>query len=88
MLQIALTSGGIDRLDVYRRFGVSEVWFWRKGVLEIWRLRRNGSGYIGPARKSRLLPGFDLKVMIQCLGLASWREARQTFRQFLRNQRG
>ena len=87
VLEIALTSGGIDKLDVYRRFAVREVWIWRKGGLEIWTLRRNRSGYDGPAKKSRLLPGLDLALLARCLNLASWREARTVFRQSLRKKR-
>src|SRR4051812_34997691 len=30
VLEIALTSGGLDKFSIYRRFGISEVWFWRK----------------------------------------------------------
>ena len=29
------TSGGIDKLEVYRGLGVGEVWMWRDGVIEI-----------------------------------------------------
>src|SRR6266446_5512185 len=63
VLEIALTSGGINKLDVYRRFAVREVWLWRKGALEVWTLRRNRSGYDGPVKKSRLLPGLDLLLL-------------------------
>src|SRR6266566_6463914 len=29
-LEIALTSGGVSKLEIYRRFPVPEVWFWRR----------------------------------------------------------
>src|SRR5207253_8981018 len=38
VLEIALTSGGVRKLDVYRRFQVPEVWFWRNNKLEIFAL--------------------------------------------------
>jgi len=34
VLEIALSSGGLDKLEIYCRFAVSEVWLWRKGGLE------------------------------------------------------
>ena len=34
VLEIALTSGGINKLEIYRRFKVPEVWFWRRNKLE------------------------------------------------------
>ena len=27
------TSGGINKLEIYRKLGVREVWYWQKGVL-------------------------------------------------------
>jgi Uma2 family endonuclease len=30
VLEIALTSGGVDKLEIYRRFNVPEAWFWRQ----------------------------------------------------------
>lgn len=87
VLEIALTSGGIDKLEVYQRFAIAEVWVWRKDALEVWKLRRDASSYEGPVRKSRLLPGLDFRMVTRCLGLPSWREARRLFRQSLRKQR-
>src|SRR5207302_10202090 len=80
VLEIALTSGGLNRLEIYGRFSVPEVWFWRKDGLEIWTLKKDCSAYDGPARQSRLLPSLDMAALARCLGLASWREARRAFR--------
>jgi len=80
VLEIALTSGGLNKLEIYRRFAVPEVWFWRKDTLEIWTLKKDGSAYAGPARRSRLLPSLDIAALTDCLMLPSWREARSAFR--------
>lgn len=87
VLEVALSSGGIAKLDIYQRFSVREVWFWRKGALEIWMLRQDKSGYDGPARKSRLLRGLDVALLERCLALPTWRKARTSFRQGLRKRR-
>ena len=84
VLEIALTSGGLSKLDVYRRFGVPEVWLWRKSALEVWTLRRDGAAYDGPAKKSRALPGLDLALLTRCLKQPTWRGARRAFREALR----
>lgn len=34
-IEVVWTSGGIDKLDVYRGLGVREVWFWREGAIEV-----------------------------------------------------
>ena len=49
-IEVVWTSGGIDKLEVYRGLGVGEVWMWRDGVIEIHALvadqyeRRERSG--------------------------------------------
>ena len=34
-IEVIWTSGGIDKLEVYRGLGVGEVWMWRDGAIEI-----------------------------------------------------
>lgn len=79
VLEIALTSGGVRKLDLYRRFKVPEVWFWRRNKLEIHALLKDGSGY-EQVRKSRLLPRLDCTLLVRCAGIEDWQEARRAFR--------
>jgi len=78
VLEIALTSGGVRKLDVYRRFKVPEVWLWRRNKLEIYAL--GAAGAYEPVPQSRLLPGLDISLLQRCVGIHSWRKARQAFR--------
>src|SRR5688572_14685290 len=78
VLEVALSSRGIDKLETYQRFRVPEVWFWRKGKLEIHSLDRSG-GY-ERIQKSRLLPGLEVPVLEKCVAICSWQQARGTFR--------
>jgi Uma2 family endonuclease len=78
VLEIALTSGGIDKLEIYRRFNVPEVWFWRRNKLEIFAL--GNAGTYEPSPNSRLLPGFDISLLERCVAIRSWQQARQAFR--------
>ncbi len=78
VLEIALTSGGVKKLEIYRRFNVSEVWFWRQGKLEIFAL--TSSADYEPSITSRLLPGLDIELLERCMAISSWQQARQTFR--------
>lgn len=78
VLEIALTSGGIDKLKIYRRFHVPEVWFWRKNRLEIFAL--SGGGDYEASRTSRLLPGLDIALLERCAAIGSWQQARRAFR--------
>jgi Uma2 family endonuclease len=78
-LEIALTTGGLNKLEVYRRFNVPEVWFWRRQALEIFALRGDGSAY-EPVSRSRLLPDLDIGLLERCVLIRSWQQARRTFR--------
>ena len=84
VLEIALTSGGLPKLEIYRHLDIPEVWFWRKNALEIWALRQDAATYEGPFRQSRLFPGLNIDFLEHCLALPSWHSARQTFRNGLR----
>ena len=78
VLEIALTSGGVNKLETYRRFHVPEVWFWRRGRLEIFAL--NSAGSYEQVASSRLLPGLNVSLLERCVSTHSWLEARRTFR--------
>jgi len=78
VVEIALTSGGINKLETYRRFQVREVWFWRRKHLEIYALDR--SGKYQRSLTSRLLPGLDIPMLERCVAIRDWQQARRTFR--------
>lgn len=59
-IEIALTSGGIDKLDIYRALTVPEVWFWRRGRLDVHVL--DGDQYT-QSSASKLLPELDLSLL-------------------------
>jgi Uma2 family endonuclease len=80
VLEIALTSGGLDKLELYRRFAVPEVWFWRGGKLEIFGLATDASGYDRLEAGSRLLPALDVALLERCVAIPSWQGARLAFR--------
>jgi Uma2 family endonuclease len=79
-LEIALTSGGLDKLELYRRFQVREVWFWRRDKLEVFALAADGAAYEQVATGSRVLPDLDTALMERCVAIRSWQEARRAFR--------
>jgi Uma2 family endonuclease len=82
-IEIVWTSGALDKLDVYRRLGVREVWFWRAGRLEVFVLEREGYRE-SPA--SDLLPGLDLGLLAGFLGAEDQTAAVRVFRRRLRGE--
>lgn len=83
VLEIALTSGGLPKLEIYRRFAIPEVWMWRRGHLEIHWLRPDGSGY-DRGTASRLLPELPVPAVEAAVAEQDWLAATDGFRAALR----
>ncbi len=65
-IEVVSTSGGVDKLEIYRRLKVPEVWFWANDRFWIYRLV--GRGYVELAQ-SEALPGFDLAACARVVAL-------------------
>lgn len=76
-LEVVWTSGGIDKLEIYRRLGVGEVWFWEKNRIAVYVL--GARGYQRRAT-SRCLPGFDFALVSEMMRLSSLRSVRRALR--------
>ncbi len=59
-LEVVVTSGGVDKLAVYQRLGIREVWFWHEDRFDVYHL--GGEGYEA-VPGSRLLPELDLALL-------------------------
>ncbi len=59
-IEVVWTSGGIDKLEVYRLLGVREVWFWEEGVIRLYLLRDER---YEPIERSAVLPGIDVQQL-------------------------
>jgi Uma2 family endonuclease len=64
-VEIVWTSGGIDKLEAYRRIGIREVWFWKRDAIGVFVLRDDA--YVEqPA--SEQLPELDLAFVCSLVG--------------------
>jgi Uma2 family endonuclease len=61
-IEVVFTSGGIDKLEVYQRLGVKEVWFWQNMQFEVYHLRHEQYEIVP---QSELLPNLDLAVLAE-----------------------
>jgi Uma2 family endonuclease len=66
VIEVVRSSGGIDKLEVYRRLGVPEVWFWQHGRLSLYGLAADGSGY-ALLEHSRQVPTMPPALLEQCM---------------------
>ncbi len=71
------TSGGIDKLEAYRRLGVGEVWFWKNDAIQIHVLVDDR---YETSAKSVALPGLDLALLVSFLDHPTATQAVRAFR--------
>ncbi len=82
-IEVVWTSGGIDKLEVYRGLGVPEVWIWREGTIEVHKLR--GEAY-ERLERSVLFPDLDLVELARHIDVENQTEAVQRYRERLRRR--
>ncbi|UBF28220.1 Uma2 family endonuclease [Kovacikia minuta CCNUW1] len=58
-IEVVLTSGTVDKLEIYRGLGVPEVWFWENNQFSIYHLRTTHHELTS---SSKLLPNLDIAV--------------------------
>lgn len=60
-IEIIITSGGVNSLEIYKDLGVKEVWFWQNNELKSYILQDN-DGY-QEVKISYLFPDLDLDLL-------------------------
>jgi Uma2 family endonuclease len=90
-IEVIWTSGGIDKLEVYRKLGVREVWSYERGTLRFFALRgeRGREGY-AEIPQSEFLPQLPLQLILAGMqdSTQSQTAAVRTLRQALRTRAG
>jgi Uma2 family endonuclease len=66
-IEVVWTAGGIDKLEVYRRLGVREVWFYERGKLQFFALRREADDVYREIPRSELLPELPVELLLACM---------------------
>lgn len=93
-IEVVLTSGNISKLEIYRRLGVAEVWFWERNQFKLYHLRDTSQtelatlypdtyGYEQIAA-SEILPGLDISLLEQCISISDSIQAIDEFEQGLK----
>lgn len=84
-IEVVVTSGGLDKLEVYKRLEVREVWFFKKNQIEVHHFR--GESYQQIAH-SEVLPNLDLAMLAQYAVTTDPLEAALEFREKVREMKG
>ena len=80
-IEVVWTSGAIDKLEIYRRLGVGEVWIWKDSRIEVHVLRQQRYEL---SEKSVLFPDLDVRLLASFLDRPTALQAVKAFRQALR----
>lgn len=80
-IEVIWTSGGLDKLEVYRALGVAEVWLWREGTIRMFRL--SAEHYTDLAR-SLAFPDLDVGLLARLADDENQTQALLKFRDSLR----
>ena len=81
VIEAVWTSGGIDKLEIYRRLGIGEVWIWEDDAISVFVLE--GDGFARRERSS-LVPDLDLTELCSYLAIEPMTEAIRQYREALR----
>ncbi|GAX46415.1 hypothetical protein NIES4075_74390 [Tolypothrix sp. NIES-4075] len=91
-IEVNMTSGNIDKLEIYRRLGVKEVWMWKSNSLNLYHLREEKNirfvDTYGYERiiKSEFLPELDISLLSQCALITNSLECIDEFERGLKSK--
>jgi Uma2 family endonuclease len=91
-IEVIVTSGGINRLELFRRLGIREVWFWEDNHFLLYALREEPPVQLVQTwdyeriDRSEVLPDLDLDLLTECVRNPNPLAAAKQFQQRLREQ--
>ena len=83
-IEVIVTSGGVDNLEVYKRLGIKEVWFWQSDRLTIYHLDKQGK--YQQKNRSVILPKLDVSLLVYYVTASNPRLAVKEFKAKISNK--
>ncbi|MDZ7960217.1 MAG: Uma2 family endonuclease [Aulosira sp. DedQUE10] len=93
-IEVVVTSGNINKLEIYRRLGIAEVWFWERNQFQLYHLRDNSQNDVATVypdtygyeqiATSDILPELDITLLEQCISISDSIQAIDEFEQGLK----
>ncbi|MCU0542689.1 MAG: Uma2 family endonuclease [Oscillatoriaceae cyanobacterium Prado104] len=81
-IEVVFSSGGIDKLECYKRLKIPEVWFWDDGLLAVYHLRGYGEDLrYEKISESEEVPGINFELLLRCINMVNHVDAIKTFQQ-------
>lgn len=82
VIEVIVTSGGIDKLEAYKRLNIPEVWFWINDRLLFYTLQEEGYETVD---RSQLLPNLDVELLKRCISMENHARSLREFRSQMGN---
>ena len=82
VIEVIVTSGSINRKELFKPKKVPEVWFWKSNQIKIFRL--NAAGEYEFVNRSGFLPNLDPALLLRYIANPDQYEAVQEFVQAIR----
>jgi len=81
VIEVIITSGSINKLDVYKPKGVPEVWFWKNNQLQVFHLKESEYQEV---THSKFFPELDLNLLLNYTQYQDQYDAVQAFQNAIR----
>jgi Uma2 family endonuclease len=84
-IEVIWTSGSVNKLEIYRKLHVQEVWIWRNRQIQVFTLGTDET--YTEIERSKLLPGIDLAQLLTFVDTRPMTRAVNEYRAALRDAR-
>ena len=81
-VEVVVTSGGINKLEAYKRLQIPEVLFWENGALRMYSLGADGYAEVD---RSFVLPDLDVVLLARCINIENHLQAMREFKQTIQS---
>lgn len=78
-IEVDISHSSIDRMEIYARLGVPEVWRWEQDQLQFWQLQE---GQYSPVNISPTLPQISATTLMEFMALLSTVDETSIIRRF------
>ena len=85
VIEVIVTSGTINRTELYKPKKVPEVWFWKSNEIKIFQLTEDGE--YQEVNRSGFFPDLDPALLLHYIAMPDQYDAVVEFEQAIRNQK-
>jgi Uma2 family endonuclease len=81
VIEVIITSGSLNKLEVYKPQNIPEVWFWKNNQLQVFHLK---NGEYQEVNRSEFFPDLDFDMLVHYIAYPDQYDAVQAFQAAVR----